>query len=110
MAFNPFHAFQKNKQFWMAAVLLVTMITFVFCTGTGGDMQDRLMAMFRKRGTTIATVGSYNLTHEDLSSLRNNRNMVNEFMLKCCRITADNLTKVLQDEQKKTLPTDEKKK
>lgn len=109
MAFNPFHAFQKNKKFWMSAVLLVTMITFVFCAGQG-DMQDRIINLFRKRGTTVATVGGTNLSQEDLHRLRGERNKVNEFMLKCCRITADNMTRLLMDEQKKPLPTDEKKK
>jgi hypothetical protein len=105
MAFNPFHAFQKNKKFWMAAVLLITMITVIFCTG-GGDMQDRLMSMFRKRGTTLITIGSYRLSRQDLDQMRADRNMINEFMMKCARITADNLAKTYDDAVKKTPPGD----
>src|SRR5438045_3722901 len=41
MAFNPFASFQKNRKYWMAAVLLMCMITFVLCTGVGGDLIER---------------------------------------------------------------------
>ena len=45
MAFNPFTAFQKNKKFWMAAVLLITMVTFIFCAGNAAD--ERLVDMLQ---------------------------------------------------------------
>ena len=40
MAFNPLGAFQKNKKFWMAGILIVCMISFVFCSG-GRDLKPR---------------------------------------------------------------------
>ncbi len=110
MAFNPFSAFQKNQKIWMAGILLICMITFVFCTGmTGMDLGERIIRKFQKRGETVVAVGSYSLTYDDLVRLRNDRNMINEMMRKCADLTIANLTKQLQDEHKKPIPTDPKK-
>src|SRR5437870_12805183 len=51
MAFNPFSSFWKYKNAWMAGVLLLTMITFVLCTGTNADLSQRIIDYFRGRGT-----------------------------------------------------------
>src|ERR1043166_9660609 len=103
MAFNPFLAFQKNKKFWMAAVLLICMVTFIFCTGVKGDFQDRIIGYFgRNRGEAVLTVGGYRLTRNDLDTMRSSRNMVNEYMRACAEMTIANLTQVLQKERDKT--------
>ena len=46
MAFNPFTSFRKYQKFWMACILLLCMVTFVLCTGVGGDLSDRLLRWF----------------------------------------------------------------
>jgi hypothetical protein len=80
MAFNPFTTFQKNQKFWMAAILMVCMVTFVFCTGSRGDLWDSLGRTFRGTGPTVARVGGYNLSDYDLRVLRDQRNVVNDYM------------------------------
>ena len=105
MAFNPFAGFQKNKKFWMAAVLLLCMVTFIFCTGLKGDLADKILVLFsRNRGPTVVEVGSYRLTRFDLESLRSNRNMVNEYMRQCCEMTIANMQGILQKEKDKISP------
>jgi hypothetical protein len=108
MAFNPFTTFQKNQKFWMAAILLICMITFVFCTGTGGDMQDRIINIFRGRGTTVMSVDGHNLSLYDLSRLRDERVAVNQYMQRACRMTLDNIAHEIQKIQKEAAPADEK--
>jgi len=49
MAFNPFTSFRKHQKVWMASVLLLCMVTFVLCTGVGGDLSERLLRMFGPR-------------------------------------------------------------
>src|ERR1700730_1176194 len=57
MAFNPFTSFRKYQRFWMATVLLLCMITFVLCTGVGGDLSQRLLQLFqRQEGRPLAKV------------------------------------------------------
>ena len=42
MAFNPFTSFRKYQKFWMASLVLLSMITFVLCTGLGqGEVQTQ---------------------------------------------------------------------
>ena len=55
MAFNPFVSFQKNQKFWMAAVLILCMVTFVLCTGTRDEAWTQwFISKFKKRGDTAA--------------------------------------------------------
>src|SRR5262245_15397239 len=55
MPFNPFSSFRKYQKFWMATILLVCMVTFVLCTGVGGDLSQRLLDYFgRRSGSAIA--------------------------------------------------------
>ena len=77
----------------MAAILMICMVTFVFCTGIKGDMQDRLLALIRPRGTAVATVGGHSVTREDLQKLKMQRNLADEIMRRC----ADHAFKTLQE-------------
>src|SRR5262249_9223707 len=61
MAFNPFTSFRKYQKFWMAAILLVCMATFVLCTGVGGDFGDRLLRLFSGGGRGAARLYSRNI-------------------------------------------------
>jgi hypothetical protein len=107
MAFNPFTTFQKNQKFWMALILMVCMITFVFCTGIG-DMQDRILSRFRSSGPTVVTVARQNLSAYDLSRLRDERKAVNEFMRLASQFTVDNVTGIIQKIREKPVPKDKK--
>ena len=51
MAFHPLRTFQKNRRFWMAAILLMCMATFVLCTGIqgGGDFGSGYAHQHRSR-------------------------------------------------------------
>src|SRR6476661_5041081 len=108
MAFSPFAAFQKNQKFWMAGVLLLCMTTFVFCTGVGGDVSDRVLGWFRGRGKTLVEVGSYRLGHGDLVQLRSQRNAANEFMRKTATVAIQNIGDQLKEQSSKPLTGDPK--
>jgi hypothetical protein len=110
MAFNPFVTFQKNQKFWMAAILLLCMITFVFCTGLGGsDLGERLIYWLKKRGPTLVALNGQNLTYEDFARLRVQRRMVNEFMRQCADVAVKDITQKMQEFAKQPAGNDPKK-
>src|SRR5205807_7468165 len=70
MAFNPFTSFRKYQKFWMATILLLCMITFVLCTGVGGDLSDRLIQLFaRRHGSVVAKFDGYNVYRSEMDDL-----------------------------------------
>src|SRR4051794_26261484 len=84
MAFNPLHTFQKNRRFWMAAILMICMVSFVFCTGMRGDMSDKIGNMFRgTSGPTVVTIDGRGVSDKDMDDLRMQRNLANSFMRIC---------------------------
>lgn len=88
MAFNMFNSFRKYQKFWMSTVLLLCMVTFVLCTGVGGDLSDRLMKAFAPRhGSVIAKVDGHDLYGSDLEQLKGQRNIANEFMNRSVKYT-----------------------
>ncbi|MSU77468.1 MAG: hypothetical protein EXS16_05145 [Gemmataceae bacterium] len=93
MAFNFLGSFQKNQRFWMAAILLICIFTFVFCTG--GVDSDRLLKMIISRpGTSIATVGGRSISEQELTDLKQLRRMTNTFM----KVSADHAIRRLSAE------------
>ncbi len=108
MAFNPFIAFQRNQKFWMAAVLLLCMITFVFCTGVGGDLSDRLLALVRPSGPAIGSIDGKNFSRNDLFELKRQRDVANEFMRKCADIAVATLGEKIKVEEDKLRAADVK--
>jgi hypothetical protein len=111
MALNPFTSFRKYQRFWMATVLLLTMVTFVLCTGTGGDLTDRLIKQFAPReGSPLAIVGGRKIYNRELSDLKDQRNMVNEFMKRACELALKNIhdiennEKLTPEQRQKELP------
>ena len=96
MAFNPFTTFQKNRRFWMAAILMICMVTFVFCTG--GMSDERWGKFFRRSGPPIAKVHGRAVTSEDLAQLKAQRNFANEWIMGCCEIAFKKLSKRWFDE------------
>src|SRR5207237_5383302 len=98
MAFNPFTSFRKYQRFWMATVLLLCMITFVLCTGVGGDLSERLLSLFRRQeGTPLIMVGGNNIFNKELSDLKEQRNVANEFMHRACDLRLKNLNAQIAD-------------
>jgi hypothetical protein len=97
MAFNPFSGFRRHQKLLMASVLLLCMITFVLCTGVGGDLSQRLLEIVRPRhGKVWAKLDGHSIYGDDLEALRRQRNLANEFMLRAVRIamtTADQWVK-----------------
>jgi hypothetical protein len=89
MAFNTFH---KNRRFWMAAVLMICMISFVFCTGSG-DMAEKITRWTGNRGgPTIASIDGRSISRRDLDELRTQRNLANTFMKHCADISYKNVS------------------
>src|SRR3954451_21414080 len=91
MAFNFIHNFRKYQRFWMATVLLLCMITFVFCTGVGGDLSDRLLNLFRPRGAAVGSIKGHTIARNDFYDLRRQRDVANEFMRNCAKQAVKNL-------------------
>lgn len=105
MAFNLVNHFRKYQKVWMATVLLLCMITFVLCTGVGGDLSDLLLRWLgTRRGEFLFSVGGRNYYYTEVLNLKKQRNLANDFMLKAiaqcqANINEDkkNFDKVLQD-------------
>lgn len=104
MAFNPFANFRKYQKIWMASILLVTMITFVLCTGVGqGDLSDLLLKLFQRRGEPYATIKGSNLYAADFDNLKTRRTIASEFMRKAGEIVVAKLDDELQPDKIKKL-------
>jgi len=97
MAFNVFSSFRKYQRFWMAAVLLLCMITFVFC-GFRGDFND-LLTMFGggRRGSPVAKLNGYSIYRKDLEDLRTRRNVADIFMRTATRFAIHQLDEYLKN-------------
>ena len=110
MAFNPFISFRKHQRFWMATVLLLTMITFVLCTGVGGDLSERIIGWFRPREPAIVSVAGKKFSSKDMHDLKDQRNMANEFMKRACELALKNIhdiennEKLTPEQRQKELP------
>jgi hypothetical protein len=91
MAFNPFASFRKNQKFWMGTVLLLCMVTFVLCTGVGGDLSDRIMGWFRSHGQEIATINGRRIYPNEIDQLKFQRNVANDFMREVSLIALEGL-------------------
>src|ERR1051325_1066214 len=103
MAFNPFITFQKNRRFLMAAILMVCMVTFVFCTGGLADkMWEKKFirgspAVTRYNDPTAWFFTTQTITEQDLRELKIQRNFASEFALNCCEMSFRKLSKAWFD-------------
>src|ERR1041384_2424758 len=103
MAFNPFITFQKNRRFWMAAILMICMVTFVFCTGGMSDKKwERLFtrgspAVTRYTDPTAWFFTTQTITEQDMRELKIQRNFASEFALNCCEMSFRKLSKAWFD-------------
>ncbi len=101
MAFHASHTFQKNRRFWMAAVLMICMVSFVFCTGMKGDMAERFGHLIGRSGPAIATVGGHNVSSRDLYELKTQRNVADQFMRNCTDIAFKKASKIAFEEDRR---------
>lgn len=108
MAFNPFAAFQRNQKLWMALLVLLSMVTFVFCGGAG-DLGEKLIRMTTGRGTPVMHVNGSTVTSEDLSKLRAQRAAANGFMRRIASDVLANLARAYKEESEKKLDETNKK-
>ena len=101
MAFNPLSVFHKNKRFWMAAILMVCMVTFVFCTGSRGGIDDLMGRWFGRKGTPLLKLNGSNYTGEDMDKLRSQRKLANDYMSRSAEFAFKKLTTAIMDISKK---------
>ena len=85
MAFNPLGNFQKYKKIWMASMILVAMVTFVFCSGFGGSRDEGglggfITRLFRSRGDVYAEIDGSNYYVEEFRDMKLDRDIANKFM------------------------------
>src|SRR5205823_5576667 len=82
----------------MASLVLMSMMTFVLCTGLGqGGLEDRLLKFFgRNQGAVLAKLNGRELHANELHDLKMQRNVANDFMRKFC----DNLIRATSEAAK----------
>jgi hypothetical protein len=81
MAFNPFHSFRKHQKAWFAALTILCMLTFVLCTGVGGDAASFVLRFFGSSGEPVARINGKKISTAQLGTLRLQRKVANDFML-----------------------------
>ncbi len=109
MAFNPFSNFRKYQKFWMATILIVCMVTFVLCTGVGGDLSDRILNMVRGRsGNHLATVDGRKVYYQEMSDRKDRRTLVDKFMRKACDLLLEKLGEMTMKIEKTAADLDKK--
>src|SRR5947209_7040692 len=97
MAFNPFTSFRKYQKFWMATILLVCMITFVLCTGVGGDLSDRILRWFGGRGgSPLGKLNGRTVNSTELQDVKTLREVASRFMRKSCEVAIHSLDEVIK--------------
>jgi len=102
MAFSPFSSFRKYQKFWMATVLLLCMVTFVLCTGVGGDLSQRLLDIFRPRGGKVwAKLDGHSIDGAEMDALKKQRDIANEFMQRAAKTVLLRVEKQYKDESDK---------
>jgi hypothetical protein len=103
MAFNPLHTFQRNRRFWMAAILMICMISFVFCTGMKGDMAERIQWLLGVggRGSSAFTLNGRSYSTKELHDLRMQRNLANKLLQSCSEMAFKKISKELYEADKK---------
>src|SRR5262249_32262572 len=105
MAFSLIHNFRKYQKFWMASILLLCMITFVLCTGVGGDLRDFIISASAGRGgTEVPTVKVYRVYEKDLRDLQPRRNLADVYMREATRFAIAQMEGKLKNIDKLPVP------
>jgi hypothetical protein len=91
MAFNPFHKFRKHQKVIFACLTIMCMLTFVACTGVGGDFAGWLQGLLVGRGPSneVASVNGSEITQRELITLARQREIANIYMREATKIALD---------------------
>jgi hypothetical protein len=90
----------------MATILLLTMVTFVLCTGTRGDFGEWIMGLFgRRQGSPLAKVGGRNIYAKEMTDFKERRNLANDFMKRAGEMAYANLETIAKSTK---LPADKR--
>jgi hypothetical protein len=109
MAFNPFTSFRKYQKFWMATLVLLSMVTFVMCAGIGqGGLEDILIRIFGRKGREVAKLDGRAVTAEQIAHLREMRNIANEYMRKAADLSFHKLKEIQKELAKSKSKSDSK--
>jgi hypothetical protein len=80
MAFNPFHGFRKHQKVFMAGLVLVAMITFIFSFGAG-DFFSQATGWFRTTTSPKAfKLYGKDVTIRELEQLRTQREIARRYL------------------------------
>lgn len=113
MAFNPFSSFRKYPKIWMASVLLLCMITFVFCMGRGGGgLDDILLGWISGRGASgplIARLEGRTIHRYEMDQVKRQRNLANDFMRKAIEVCQEQIKKLIKDNSKEQSDPEQEK-
>jgi hypothetical protein len=100
MAFNPFSSFRKYQKYWMAGAVLVCMFTFVLCSGgiRGTGLDDLIFRWFPgRRGEYLVKVNNRKYFYEDMTQLKQQRKIANDYLVELMRIGVKRLTTNIQE-------------
>jgi hypothetical protein len=100
MAFHPLATFRKNQKFWMAAVILLCMVTFVLCAGVQGDFGSRVLDYFThtlRGGPAMARLYGRNVSLQELEQMREQRNIASDYMREASRRVLKHVDLLKQD-------------
>src|SRR5438034_7836229 len=109
MAFNPFHSFRKHQKAIFAALTILCMLTFVMCTGMGGDVGDWLLRVLggREKSPQVAMLYDSKVTELELLQVKANRRMADEFMVQATALgrpaAQDKIMERFSEERKKQI-------
>jgi hypothetical protein len=85
----------------MAVATLVSMVTFVLCTGIGGDFGDWLSRhIFRSQGKEVTRINGRAVYDSDLHKIREERNAANIYMRKASEVVKKGLMRRMDDAKK----------
>ena len=100
MASSMFHSIGKYRKLWIAVLIGLAMLTFVFCAGNKADLSESLIKYINPRhGDPLASVNGVNLYREDIDNLRSERRAANAYI----KSIATQLIEYV-NERKKNLP------
>jgi hypothetical protein len=98
-----FHSFAKYRRFWMAILMVLSMVTFVLCTGIKGDVGETFLRIFQRRGgDAVFTVDGTTFYKPDVEHLKQQREAADKYMREFARLlieTAHEQQKSIADKQ-----------
>jgi hypothetical protein len=102
MAFNPFSSFRKYQKIWIPGLLLVCMVSFIMCSGSGGEeLSDVLLRMIRgESGEAVISLNETQVRFSKLDNLKKQRIMANIYMRESSRMALTTIEGAIADLKK----------